>query len=877
MTVANLTNSQVIAQLNSGSKWSGSTITYAFPSTSAGMYTAGGEGAAFRAVNTTQQVYFLLALQTWDDLITQNFQLTTSTSSDIEMAYTTSGIEYAHAYFPTTGSAWFNASESSLTSPTIGSYGFNTLIHELGHALGLNHMGDYNGSGTWSPSSYQDTHVLSIMSYYGPDGPYRSSEVMQADWTASNGTTYSVQTPMVNDVLAIQYMYGTSTNTRTGDTIYGFSSNITGQTAKLYDFSINQYPILTIFDSGGTDALNFSGWSTTSYINLAAGSYSSCNSMTNNIGIAYSATIENAIGGSGNDTLLGNDSANRLEGGTGNDQLDGKAGNDILIGGAGDDTLIGGTGTDTAVFSAAYSTYTVTYNASSGTYSLSNSTTGIDSVTGVESFQFSDVTKSAAELSGTPVTDTTAPTLTSLSPADNSTNVATSANLVLTFDESVQAGSGNIVIYHADGTVDQTIAINDATQVSFSGSTITVNPTSNLTSGSGYYITVAAGAITDLSGNSFAGLSGTTAYNFTTSTSSTTDDYPWDWGTTGVVTVDGAATSGTIETVDDADLFKVTLTEGTVYVFNLNKTSGGLSDPVLYLYSPDGNPVTFDDDSGGNSNAEITYTATTSGTYYLGAYDYSTGTGGYTLSATSVGSSDDVTILGTNGDDILEGYAGNDTIMGYAGNDILAGYGGDDYLDGGSGLDVAWYDYSRGDYDIRATSTGIEIYDTYEEYGTDTLVNVERASFADLDVAFDIDGATSAGGIYRLYQATFDRPPDLGGLGFWINRADNGQSSIAMAVDFTYSTEFKSLYGITVSNYDVYMTGQDITSIVTDIYEHVLHRSPDQGGLNFYVGVIEDHEKSVGQVLAEISDSSENYVSTIGQIENGIDYIPYFG
>ena len=980
MTLANWTDSQVFAQLNSGTKWSGSTITYAFPTTAAGMYSQG-EAAAFRAVTSAQQTYFLLALQAWDDLIPQNFQLTTSTSSNIEMAYTTSNIGYAHAYYPTTGSAWFNASESTLTSPTVNSYGFMTLIHELGHALGLNHMGNYNGSGNWTPSSYQDSTVLSIMSYFGPSGPYRSTENIQADWTASNGTTYSAQSPMVNDVKAIQTIYGTDSTTRTGDTVYGFSSNITGSSANILDFTINKYPILTIFDSAGIDTLNLSGWSTPSYISLEPGTYSSCNSMTNNIGIAYAAVVENAIGGAGNDVLLGNASANRLDGGAGNDQLDGKAGNDVLIGGLGTNTINGGDGTDTAVFSATFASYTITYNAGSATYTLTNGSTSKDTVTGVENFQFTDVTKTASQLSGTPTIDTIAPTLSSMTPVDDATGVATTVNLVLSFSETVQAGLGDIIIYNSNGTIAKTIAINDTSQVTISGSTVTINPTSNLTSGSSYYVNIAAGAIKDLSGNSYAGITGTTAYNFTTATSGITDDYSWSTDTTGVVTINGTTSHGIIETVNDADLFKVTLTAGTTYNFDLTRTSGGLTDPYLYLYSPTVELISYDDDSGGSGNAHITYTASTSGTYYLGAFDYDTGTGGYTLAATTVvddfpWSTDTtgvVTVNGTashgvietafdadlfkvtltagttynfdlirttggladpylylynpgvnliafddesggsgnahitftattsgtyylgaadygsgtgaytisvstgssNSGETLVGTSGNDYLVGHSGNDTLTGNAGNDTLDGGAGIDTAIFAGLANEYIIQKLTSGWQVSDTVTvgNEGIDTLYNIERLHFSDVNVALDINGPTSAGGIYRLYQATFDRTPDLGGLGYWISQADKGENAIAMAIDFTYSTEFRQLYG--VSTNDNYLTGANISSVVNGFYQHVLHRAPDQAGLNYYTDVIVAHTKTVGQVLAEIADSPENYALVIGQIQNGIDYTPW--
>ena len=102
-------------------------------------------------------------------------------------------------------------------------------------------------------------------------------------------------------------------------------------------------------------------------------------------------------------------------------------------------------------------------------------------------------------------------------PADNSGNVAVGANLVLTFSENVKAGSGNLVIHNAaDGSVVATIAITDASQVSFSGSTLTINPTSDLAPGTHYYVTLASGVVQDLAGNAYAGLSAATDFDFTT-------------------------------------------------------------------------------------------------------------------------------------------------------------------------------------------------------------------------------------------------------------------------------------------------------------------------------------------------------------------------
>ena len=111
--------------------------------------------------------------------------------------------------------------------------------------------------------------------------------------------------------------------------------------------------------------------------------------------------------------------------------------------------------------------------------------------------------------------DTTAPTLDSSTPADNATAVAIAGNIVLTFSETVTAGTGDIVI--SDGSDTRTIAVGDA-QVVISGTTVTINPTVNLNSNASYNVQLASGVIKDSAGNSYAGISDTTTLNFTTDT-----------------------------------------------------------------------------------------------------------------------------------------------------------------------------------------------------------------------------------------------------------------------------------------------------------------------------------------------------------------------
>ena len=243
------------------------------------------------------------------------------------------------------GSVWlnpaYNSGVNNLVTPVSGVYGYMAIMHEIGHSLGLDHAGNYNGgSPTYGNTSSgwlytEDSHQYTIMSYF-------SASNTGANW----GGKYA-QTPMVYDIMAIQQMYGADYTTRAGNTVYGFNSNAGNS---LYNFSQNTSPILTIWDGNGIDTIDLSGWSSNSILNLTAGSYSNVNGMTKNLAIAYDVDIENGTGGSGNDTITGNDLANVLIGNGGADTINGAGGNDTINGGAGVDVLNGGAGDDTIYF-----------------------------------------------------------------------------------------------------------------------------------------------------------------------------------------------------------------------------------------------------------------------------------------------------------------------------------------------------------------------------------------------------------------------------------------------------------------------------------------------------------------------------------------------
>jgi serralysin len=541
----------------------------------------------------------------------------------------------AFAFYPSNANTAANSSDgdvfindfyTSTTSLPSGSYDFATIVHEIGHAIGLQHPGDYNAAPgvkiTYDAHAeyVEDSNQYSLMSYFEETN------------TGANYLGFNPETPMLHDIAALQRLYGTNNNTRTGNSTYGFNSNAgTSYTIN----SSTERAVFTVWDTGGLDAFDFSGYSQAQTIDLNAESFSSVGGLINNIAVARNVTIESAFGGSGRDTITGN------------------SGDNTFRGNGGDDTIDGAFGNDSAIFSGLRSAYTLT--ALSGNGVRVTGPDGNDTLTNVELLVFSDQTVEWRSVSGA---DDFADSLTDTgSPFGLITlNATSTGNLEAVGDRDwfrVQLTAGSSYIFNLQGQPtnggtlpDPYLRIVDSAGIivaendDLAPGTNTDSRATYVASSSGTHYVV-AGAFNDgFSGTYTVGLTGTApADDFADSLSDNTAPI-------GQLTVNVAGT-GRLETTAARDWFSVQLTAGVSYTISLRGQQAGggtLEDPYLRLYGSGGIFIAQNDDIvlGTNRDSELTYIATTTGTYYISAAafddDY---TGTYTIDVAGIVPADD--------------------------------------------------------------------------------------------------------------------------------------------------------------------------------------------------------------------------------------------
>lgn len=339
ISAVNFQGSHLIDPLIQGFRWTDAVITYSFPDTnsrwSADPATGYGPGDepwsnSYTPLLLSNRSDFTNALQQWENVANITFDFIDESYDevgDIRIAYTEiKALNDAEAwtYLPANGvwggDIWINrSSNSAVTEWTAGSYSFFTMLHEIGHALGLEHPFDNPVFPT-----EQDTMSATVMSYSALPGNQNST------------FDYYPTTPMPLDIKAMQYLYGAENTFHNGNNTYLFTDE------KTYHE--------TIWDSGGIDTLHYTG-KRAAFIQLEEGQGSTVgnpvratsnfdNVTVPNVWIAYGTVIENATGGNNNDIIYGNPSDNILSGQGGNDVFYGMGGNDIFLGGNGIDKVL---------------------------------------------------------------------------------------------------------------------------------------------------------------------------------------------------------------------------------------------------------------------------------------------------------------------------------------------------------------------------------------------------------------------------------------------------------------------------------------------------------------------------------------------------------
>jgi serralysin len=366
--------------------FAGSHVTYSIPGSAPfDVFGKSAETAGFVAPDSAPHAsaglslagMAALAFELWDDLIAIDLDPVTDPAlapkAAITAAFSTttrSGGIYAQNHLlasPTkaktmdAGRVWLNPAWPEFQQWAYGERGLEALLHEIGHTLGLSHPAAYDVADKVMPTyaanaGYtRDTLRWTVMSYFSAASNDPSIDRIGSGLTGDvTRDGINAATPLIDDIRAVQQLYGADPATRTGDDTYGFHAKLSGPWRSVFDFSegANPDPVIAIYDAGGRDTLDVSGYGTNQRINLAPGALSDVGFLTQNVGIAYGTVIENAIGGAGSDRLVGNAADNHLQGGAGRDRLYGQAGADRLEGGAGRDLLKGGAGADSFVFAA---------------------------------------------------------------------------------------------------------------------------------------------------------------------------------------------------------------------------------------------------------------------------------------------------------------------------------------------------------------------------------------------------------------------------------------------------------------------------------------------------------------------------------------------
>ena len=778
-------------------------INYIFPTTLPSYETSTPDATGWKAFTTIQQNRAKEALAYISSVTGINFvqSLISNASNTITFASNDQTVvSSGYAKYPSTTSfgsdLFLNNSSSSPSNVNLqdGTYGALTLIHELGHTLGLEHPGNYNAGGG------------------GTDAPYLSGSEDSTTWTVMSYTDYPAQyylqySPL--DIAALQYLYGPSPAARAGDDLYQISATASNF---FWDGAGKDTITLANISQGATIYLTPGYWG---YIGVKSSLITAAGQVTVNFGTA----IEQLVGSAQSDSLYGNEINNTIDGGAGNDLIEGWGGDDSLIGGQGNDTLAGGLGNDTldggdgtdiALFSGLFTNYTIQFSAVSGNYTVVDKlgTDGADVFANIEIAQFSDKYITLATLDLIPPTVAVSSSKSSLVVGDTATLTFTLSEASTTFIASdVTVTGGTLSNFTGNGAIY----------------TATFTPTASSTAQG--VVSIASGVFTDAAGN--ANADGSDANNTVTFTVDTR-----------IPTYALSAASNSVN-------------EGSTAIFTLTTTNVPSGTLVPYTLSG----ISAADISGGllTGGAIVNSIGTT--TISIGIFDDNLTEGAETLTVTAQGKSASVTVNDTSktAPTVRTGTATADTINNSAVSENIDGGAGIDTVVYASNSTTVVISKSGGSTVVTNTTSG-EV-DTLTN--VERLTFADKAVALDTDgvggqayriyqAAFNrtpdsgglgfwisvMDGGASlkavAGGfvdsaefkavygasptnaqiVTRLYDNVLHRPGETGGYNFWLGILDRGDGTVAdVLAAFSESAENQAGVIGVISNGFAYTPG----------------------------------------------------------------------
>jgi Ca2+-binding RTX toxin-like protein len=685
-----------------GSKWGILDLTFSFPTSGSNYNGTGYDSngvslyhillgpqqqaaarAAFAQISAASGLTFTEITET--DSIHAIIRISQSGDNDVTSAY---------GGFPSdtrgvAGDIWFGRTSQPYYDLAFkGTWGFSTMMHEIGHTMGLKHghqdytnldLSFYFGTsprpGTQSLTADKDGQAWSLMTYTPAPGTsgFAGEKVNQP------------QTYMQYDLAALQYMYGANYTTNAGDSVYTWSQT----TAEMFVDGVGQGApsgnkiLMTIWDGGGNDTIDVSNYAGGVTVDLRPGEFSTFDQAQLANHLAYQNLTAMAPGNIAMSLLYNNDGRSLIE------NAKGGAGNDIFVGNIANNVLDGGAGSDTVVFTGATGV-TVTLNDS-----------GADVIVAHDGE--TDTLRSIENIVGTGGSDT----LTGNGEAN-----------------MLAGGSGGADTLSGGGGNDRLIGGGFTTTTTYSApSQPDITKPQSTNNGSIATAVNTAGAY-DVDANP----------NITNSTS-----LPH-------ATINATAAGGAVE------YYRIDVTAaGTQAIFDIDGT-GTLTDSILELVDSTGALLARNDTGPGdpgttvNDDGYITYTFANPGTYYVVVGRWISGQAAaqpmlagqtYQLHISLQGAAPLTTTITANNTSsaVLDGGDGNDFLQGTIANDTL---------NGGDGNDTASFAYAFSGGSTTGVTVDLNVQGAAQNTvaaGSDTLTGIENLIGSSLNDTLTGDGA----------------------------------------------------------------------------------------------------------------------------------------